>query len=68
MFMFFSMIVVFLCLSPQVSGKVLEITDKNLVNVVRSNSKIPILFHNPSCPYSTSYHAKFVKTSNIEEK
>lgn len=36
--------------------KVLEITQKNLVNVLHSHPSIDVLFHDGSCQHSINYH------------
>ena len=52
--------------SEQSHSRVLEITQKNLNNVLKSNPHISILFHNPNCTYSNTYHDKFMLLSTTK--
>lgn len=52
---------IFSVLSLAISTKVLEITQKNLPNVLKFQSDILILYHHPDCKYSINYKLKFTQ-------
>ena len=51
---FFILTLLFLC-----SSKILELTQKNLPNVLKTQPQITSLYHHPDCSFSTQYKTHY---------
>lgn len=59
---FSACIVAILALQNCYASKILELTNKNIGNVLKSQPEIMVLYHHPLCQFSSSYKAQFVAT------